>query len=687
MTPPALTSPALALSALEVAYRRHGRLLPVLRGVSLTVRGGEAYGLVGESGCGKSTLALAALAALPPGARITAGSVRVDGADLAALSPAALRRLRARTVGAVPQDPGRALNPALTAGGQVAEAYRLLGHGRAEAWRLAEAGLARLRIADPAAAMRAFPHQLSGGMQQRVLIAMALARRPRLLLLDEPTTGLDATVAAETLDALDALRREDGAALLCISHDLAAVARLCERLGVLYGGLLVEEGPTGALLADPRHPYTAGLLRCRPDGRGKAEGGLPSIPGLPPPPGPVPPGCLFAPRCPLARPRCHAEAPPPLGLGDGRTTRCHFPEEVPGLAASPRPLLASSAAPSAMASIGASGAPPPVPPGAPPVTWSAPPPGPVLLELAASRSFGGRSPVLDDVRLAVRAGEVLGLVGESGSGKSTLARVLLGLLPPDPGGRVVLDGAALPPLARSRGRAQRRAVQAVFQNPASALNPARAVAGLLGRAVRLLAGLRGAAGRARVLALLEAVRLPATLLPVRARALSGGQQQRVAIAQAFAGEPRLVVCDEPTASLDVSVAAAVLGLLARLQAERGVALLFISHDLAAVRFLADRIAVLYRGRLLEVGPAAAVLAGPHHPYTAALLAASGLGPADARALASEAAPPAAGCAFQPRCPRRLGAVCETVPPPWDDAAPHPIRCHIPPAELAGFDGS
>ncbi len=643
--------PALRFDGLEVGYRVRGRTASVLRGLRLTVGVGEAYGLVGESGCGKSTAALAALGALPPEARVGGGRVLAAGVDPAALSPAALRRWRAQDVAMVYQDPARALNPALSIGRQMAEPYALLGLDAAEGRARAAAMLARLRIPDPARVMAGFAHQLSGGQQQRVVIAMALAKDPRLLVLDEPTTGLDATVAAGLLAQLGELRRGLAAGMLCISHDLSLLGRLCDRVGVLYGGLLVEEGPAAALLAAPRHPYTAGLLGCLPRaGRHKGQGPLAAIPGLPPQ-GDAGPGCLFAPRCPMVRELCRVQAPPVVPVAAGRVSQCHFHAEVAALASGrgqPSGVVRHDAA------------------------------VPALLDaVGVSRSYGaGR--VLHDVSLRIGAGETLGLVGESGSGKSTLARVLLGLAAPDPGGRVLLDGKALAPLARHRGRAERRALQAVFQSPDGALNRAWSVAALLGGAVRRLSGAGRAARHGRVAALLEDVRLPSSVLPARPRQLSGGQKQRVAIAQALAGSPRLVVCDEPTASLDVSVAAAVLNLLAGLQARRGVATLFISHDLGAVRFLSDRIAVLYRGRLLELGPAEAVMQGPHHPYTAMLVAAAA-GHPDAGAPA--AAVPSGGCVFHLACPRRLGAICEHTDPPWDGAAVHAIRCHIPRAQL------
>ena len=615
---------------LAVAYRSAA----VLRGVSLQVAEGESYGLVGESGCGKSTVALAALRALPRGGVITNGSISILGQDVSGLDSAGLREMRARTVSMVYQDAGRALNPTLTIGRQMREAFEVLGDPHPTAQSAAM--LDRVRIANAGRVMRAYPHELSGGMQQRVVIGMALAKRPALLILDEPTTGLDATVEAEILHLIADLRRESGTALLFISHNIAVVGRMCDRVGVLYAGTLVEEGAADVVLRQPVHPYTTRLLRCLPAaGRRKGDGPLDSIPGFLPSPGPLPPGCVFAPRCDLADDVCRSVTPPLVQDGAHRAL-CHHPGAL------------ANAAPSA-----------------PP---SAIPAGPTVLQAVhVNKSFGGDR-ILHDMNVTLEAGQTLGLVGESGSGKTTLARVLLGLIAPDPGSAVAMD-APLAPLARARSRAERKALQIVFQNPDSALNRAHRVRHLLARPLKRLAGLRGAALEARLQELLASVRLTPAHLAMRPSQLSGGLKQRVAIARAFAGAPRVVICDEPTSALDVSVQAAILNLLVDLQRREGVSFLFISHDLGVVRYLADRIAVLYRGWIVEIGPAEAVFAGPHHPYTAALLAAQPL---------PEAAPaPQAGCVFSGRCPRRLGPVCETEAPPFVEQDGHVIRCHIP----------
>ena len=657
-------APALEVQDLHVAYRVRGHDQAVLHGVSFSIGVGETFGLVGESGCGKSTAALAVLRALPRAGRITSGSVRVDGHDLLAADAAELRRLRTRALAMVYQDPGRALNPTIPVGTQVAEVFALSGASEADAMERARAMLGRVRIADPGGVMGRYPHQLSGGMQQRVVIAMALAVERRLLVLDEPTTGLDATVEAEVLDLIEALRAEFDTAVLFIGHNLEVIARMCARVGVLYAGQMVETGPTREVFDAPRHPYTVGLLRCLPQpGMSKATARLDTIPGFLPSPGELPKGCVFAPRCGLVREICRVERPPLIPLAHARASRCHFHDEAPAL---PRTI-----------------------PEAPPPATEHDAVRPVVRVTNLSKTFGhGPTTVhaLRDVTFDIRAGETLGLVGESGSGKSTLARILLGITPPDGGSRIELDGAVLPVRANLRSATQAKALQMVFQNPDSALNRAHSVRRIVGRPLRQLAGLSGAALNARLAGLMKAVRLADRFLPSKPRQLSGGLKQRVAIARAFAGAPRVVVCDEPTSALDVSVQAAILNLLAELQAEEGVSYLFVSHDLGVVRYLSDRIAVLYLGRLMELGPAERLFSGPRHPYTEALL--SAVGAAGERIRLSGEIPsamrPPSGCVFHGRCPRYIGPVCDNEEPALTEREPgHVIRCHHATAELAG----
>ena len=657
---------ALTVDNLDLAYRVRGHDRQVLRSVSFRIGRGESYGLVGESGCGKSTVALAAVRYLPRNGRIRNGRILVDDRDLMRLDDGALRQLRASTVSMVYQDPGRALNPSLKIGRQMSEIFELKGESKNDSFDLSAQMLMRVQIADPLPVLDRYPHQLSGGMQQRVAIAMALSIDPKLLILDEPTTGLDATVEAEVLDLIAKLRGELATSVLFISHNLAVIARMCDRVGVLYAGTLVEEGTTAEVFHQPRHPYTVGLLRCLPRrGRRKDHGRLDTIPGFLPAPGAKITGCVFAPRCGLADDHCRSVEPELYKLGF-RRSRCHYHDRAPDL-----PRATPSDLPTAVAIDRRQ--------------------QPVLRTTRLAKTFGAGDRhvrALTDVSLELWPGETLGLVGESGSGKTTFARLLMGLVAPDTSNSIELDGKALAGRIDSRGPESIKALQIVFQNPDSALNRARSVKNLVGRALAKLAKVPRGQRMERLLALTRAVRLADRYLPARPRQLSGGLKQRVAIARAFAGDPRIVVCDEPTSALDVSVQAAILNLLADLQAERRVSYIFISHDLGTVRYLSDRIAVLYLGRLMEIGPAERVFSGPHHPYTEALLSAV---PAldgqtrDRVRLEGEipsAINPPSGCVFHTRCPRCLGDICRKVEPPLLSADPeHGIRCHIPADEL------
>ncbi len=658
---------ALELRDLDVVYRVRGRDRQVLRGVTLTVGRGEAYGLVGESGCGKSTAALAIVQYLPRNGRVRSGEILIDDRDVLSLSRAELLRLRADAVSMVYQNPGTALNPSIRIGKQVAEVFTVRGASRSEAPERARQALELVQIADPGSVMQRYPHQLSGGMQQRVIIAMALAKDPSLLILDEPTTGLDATVEAEVLDLVAGLQAKLHTSVLFISHNLGVIAKMCDRVGVLYAGRLVEEGAVAQVLHDPRHPYTVGLLRCIPRGGvRKDHGRLDTIPGfLPNLTEQAPPGCVFAPRCGLAQEICHTEEPPlyPLGVV-GHVSRCHFHEQAQTL---PRELAADLALPA----IDRQG-------------------GPLLQFDDIGKVFhqhGNDIHALAGVSAAIWPGETLGLVGESGSGKTTLARTLLGIVGPT-SGAVRLAGEALAPRLGQRSRDEVRAIQIVFQNPDSALNRRHSVRRILRRALKKLAGLGGEAAEQRMLDLMSSVRLAERYVSAMPGQLSGGLKQRLAIARAFAGDPKLVLCDEPTSALDVSVQAAILNLLVELQAQSRVSYLFISHDLGVVRYVSDRIAVLYLGRLMELGPAEVVFAGPHHPYTEALLSAVPTidgGGRDRIKLAGEipsAANPPSGCVFHTRCHRKVGEICELEEPPLVEVeAGHLMRCHIPIEEL------
>jgi peptide/nickel transport system ATP-binding protein len=672
--PDADASLALQVDNLDVSYRVRGRDRLALRNVSFQIGRNESYGLVGESGSGKSTVALTLTRYLPRNGRVSAGSVSINGKNPMSMGAAKLRDFRAHTVSMVYQEPGKALNPSIRVGRQVAEVYELAGLNHAEAAGKAAEMLRRVQIADPRRVMERYPHQLSGGMAQRVVIAMAIAAEPSLLILDEPTTALDATVEAEVLDLIASLRAELDTSILFISHNLAVIAKMCDRVGVLYAGELVEEGPASQIFEQPRHPYTVGLLRCIPRvGQRKDHGRLDSIPGFLPQPGDQLAGCIFAPRCPIAEHRCREAPPPPYPSGPERTSRCYRYADTADLPRNTPVDVDLRAARNGEVD-------------------------PVITIRELSKTFTSRGESVQALRgvdLTIQRGETLGLVGESGSGKTTLAKVLLGLIPPDAGARVELDGTQLGPDVRRRSQAQHKAIQIVFQNPDSALNRRHTVRQLISRPLTKLAGLSGAELRERLADLVRSVRLEDRHLGLRPRQLSGGLKQRVAIARAFGGGPRIVVCDEPTSALDVSVQAAILNLLADLQAKEKATYLFISHDLGLVRYLSDRIVVLYLGRIMEVGPAERVFDGPHHPYTEALLSAV---PSLDGALKERikltgeipsAADPPAGCVFHTRCPRRLSSgICESAEPPLTEVEPgHLMSCHIPIDQLTNLQSN
>ncbi|MBO0805294.1 MAG: dipeptide ABC transporter ATP-binding protein [Nocardiopsaceae bacterium] len=668
-------APTLAVEDLSISYRRRRKKLPAVSGASFQIAPGEAYGLVGESGCGKTTIAMALMRYLPSNATVDSGTIRFLGSDMLEASQATLRGWRGNRIAMVYQDPGSALNPSARVGTQVAEVYRVhRGMSRSESLNAAAEMFDKVRFTDPKAMLGRYPHELSGGQQQRVMIAMALAADPALLVLDEPTTGLDATVEAEVLDLIEQLRAEYDTSVLFISHNLGIVARLCDRVGVLYAGRLAEEGPAGSVLIQPRHPYTSALLRCVPrPGMRKDTLRLEPIPGYLPRLGEAPPGCPFAPRCPLVKPECEAAPPPLVPVADGgaHSSACLRAADVPRLTAE----SSATEAPAPATAPAANGA---------PANGDARPVVAVDDLVKRYRSAGADVTAVDGVSLDIAPGETFGLVGESGSGKTTLARCVAGLMAPT-GGTITVATNGGGRLARARF------LQMVFQNPDTALNPRHVVRRILGRAQKRQGDPATAAERGRRLGdLISAVRLQDWHLDVRPAALSGGMKQRVAIARAFAGNPAVVLCDEPVSALDVSVQAAILNLLVDLQEQRGVSYLFISHDLAVVRYLADRIGVMYHGRIVDVGPAGAVATAPHHPYTEALLsAAPAFGDEKARERIRLAVAPgaavagqAAGCPFHGRCHRSLGEVCATETPPWqDDESGNTYRCHIPPAEL------
>jgi peptide/nickel transport system ATP-binding protein len=666
-----MSAPLLQVEELSIALRTERGTVHAVRDASFAVERGEIFGLVGESGCGKSTLAYALLGDLGPGPARVRGRVLFKGRDLLRLPPAALEALRGGEIAMVHQNPGDALDPTTRIGPQIAEVLAVHGGlDAAAARRRVLELLDRVHLPDPDRLVERYPHELSGGQQQRVVIAMALLGAPDLLVLDEPTTGLDVTVEAAVLDLLLELRDRLGLAIVYIAHNLGVIARISDRVGVMYAGELVELAPTGDLFARPRHPYTIGLLGCVPRvDRPSRRDGLAPIPGTVLSAEAEPTGCCFAERCAHAEPACR-ERHPALEPSGRRAVRCWRWADIPtGPAPAPDP-----------------GMPPPRQDGGPLLEVDQ-----LRLLYPVARGLLGRRGfvrAVDGVDLAVGRGRITAIVGESGCGKSSLGAAIVGLLRPS-SGRLRFRGADVTRPVGRRGAALRRLLQMVFQDHGATLNPTASVGRIVMRPLRLFRTVPRGRVRAEAERLLGAVGLDRATMRRRPAQLSGGQRQRVAIARAFAGRPALVVCDEITSALDVSVQAGVLAFLLRLQRESGTSLVFISHDLGVVRHLADEVAVMYLGQICESGPVEAVFGGPSHPYTEALLAAVPVPDPAARGpgrrlrggLPSPLAPPA-GCRFHTRCPRRLGPVCDSEAPPWREPAPgHRIRCHLPVADL------
>jgi peptide/nickel transport system ATP-binding protein len=661
-----IDQPLLDVAGLSVAYPTSRGWLHALDDISLAIPPGGVLGLVGESGSGKSSVVMALLGLLGTSARVRATRMAFGDQDLLVGAPL----LRGRRIGVVFQDSSAVLNPALTIGSQVTEPFLVhRAFRRPDAWARATELLAEMGIPRPAQVMHCYPHQLSGGMKQRVGIATALASEPELLLLDEPTTALDVTVEAQILDLLDGLRANRGLAMLLVSHNLAIVDRLCDRVSVLYAGRVAESGAAAAVFGRPRHPYTKGLLAAlpRPDlaRLSPIAGRLPDLVA-------IDAGCNFRPRCAFATPGCEQ---PQVLSGHDHETRCHRAVEIAGLS---WPGSASAAASEPFAKE-------PVQPlmranglSRRFVTGG-------LLDRVFGRASGGGVLAVDDVSFAVRPGEIVGLVGESGCGKSTVGRLLLRLVPAD-SGTLSFDGADID---RRPDLAFRRRAQIVFQNPDTSLNPRQTVGTILRRPLHRFGLARDDAAH-EIGRLLELVRLPPGFAERYPHQLSGGEKQRVGIARALATRPDFLVCDETVSALDVSVQAVVLNLLRDLRDELGVAYLFISHDIGVIAHIADRVVVMYRGSVVEEGRVRDVLRPPYHPYTELLLSSVPMigkrrGATVATRPAEESGDTAAasGCKFAGRCTRKIGPICETAEPPWQEVdGDHRIRCHVPLATLA-----
>ena len=665
----------LAIEGLTVRYRTPGGDVTALADVSLSLAQRKTLAVVGESGSCKSTIALAVMGLLPAEAQVASGRILFQGRDVLTLDGESRRKLRGAGMALVFQDPFSVLNPSMRVGAQIGEGLvHHRGLTRDAALARAVDLLREVGITEAPAVASAYPHELSGGMRQRALIAGALSAEPDLLILDEPTTALDVTIEAQILDLLEELQARRGLATLFISHNLGVVRRIADEIAVLYAGQVVEQGPTADVLARPLHPYSKGLLAAVPR-LSAARNRLASIPGRLPDLRADIVGCRFQPRCPFAVGDC--AKPQVLQPMAGRAVRCHRAGDLDRTA---WPVAAEERAGSRHPQSSRSGA--------PVVEASGLAKTFTLSRGLAALAFEGWRPrcrptrirAVDDVALTVAAGEVVGLVGESGSGKSTLGRLILRLQEPDQG-TVRIAGEDVTRLPQSALAGMRRTAQIVFQNADSSLNPRKTVAEIVGRPLRRFAILPQAEVAARVKTLLDLVRLPAHYAERYPHQMSGGEKQRVGIARALATGPGFIVCDEPVSALDVSVQAAIVNLLADLRDDLGVAYLFISHDISVVAHLADRIAVMYRGRIVEQGRAEEVSRRPLHPYTEALLSAvpSADGPPRERIrLASEPlrSQDATGCVFAGRCHRRVGDICDHDAPPVRRASPtHTFACH------------
>ncbi|MFD2350140.1 dipeptide ABC transporter ATP-binding protein [Nonomuraea ferruginea] len=636
-------TPALEVTDLRVTLGG----APVVRGLGYAVRKGEVLGLVGESGCGKSVSAAAVMGLLPPGARVT-GSIRLGGRELVGLRERELAAVRGSAVSMVFQDPLSALTPVYRVGDQIAEAVRTHQKVTKEQAAVRAVDLLDLvGIPDPARRALAFPHEFSGGMRQRALIAMAMANDPDVIICDEPTTALDVTVQAQVLEVLKTAQRQTGAAIVMITHDLGVVVSFADRVLVMYAGRPVESGDVDDVFYHARMPYTAGLLGAVPriDAAGRAAPA--PIAGAPPAPGDLPPGCPFAPRCPLRVEACDEREPPLFEVGPGHRAACIRWDEVsPPLPAPPGRTGPGARGPRTVLAVDG-------------LVRHYP-----LVKGAVFRRRVGTVHAVAGISFDIREGETLGLVGESGSGKTTALTEILELTRPQQG-RVVVLGRDTAALTAAQRMEIRRDVQVVFQDPLASLDPRMTVHDILAEPLRTH---RRGDPRRRVGELLALVGLDPAHAARYPKDFSGGQRQRIAIARALALEPRLLVLDEPVSALDVSVQAGVLGLLGALKTELGLSYLLVAHDLAVVRHIADRVAVMYLGRIAEIGRADAVYTAPAHPYTQALLSAIPL-PDPARERARERilltgerpdpASPPSGCRFRTRCPTFRSVLTET----------------------------
>lgn len=680
---------ALDVRNLSITFDTDLGPLDVVRDVSLQIAYGEIYGLVGESGSGKTTLARAIARYLPANGKVIGGSVRLDETNLLAVSRPRMQKIWGSRITMVHQDPGTSVNPSMTVGEQIAEtAQTHLNLDKTVARAKAIEMLEKVRMPDPELVAERYPHQMSGGMLQRVLIAIAITTSPQLLIMDEPTTSLDVTTEAVILDLIRDLLKEYNMGVLFITHNLGVVARICNRIGVLYAGTLMEEGNTHDFFKYRLHPYTRGLLGCVPSvDTNKKNIRLKTIPGYIPRPNQLPDGCVFSPRCYMAKEKCFESHPALAEVKPGHTVACHYagelhhqPEKDGG---TQQKQVETDDTKKAKA--------------------------PVVLETHEVKkhftSSGGLSSIwqsgpsivkaVDGISIKLWKGLTTGIVGESGCGKTTFARSILGLEEADTG-KIELEGKPLSYRISRRPNSLLKRMQMVFQNPDASLNPHYPVGDSVARPLVVLHGKKMSKGdiQEKVKELFQAVRLPEDYIYRLPHELSGGEKQRVAIARAFASDPTLIILDEPISSLDLSVQASLMNLLVELQQSRETSYLFISHDLAAVRHLSDYIAVVYLGQICEEGLAEEVFASPHHPYTEALLSAMPVpDPSVQRSVIRlHGSVPSAvnipsGCRFHTRCPRKIGEICEQKEPPWQHVdLKHRICCHLTPDELLTLQG-
>ena len=655
----------LQVKDLRLGFTAGRQTLAAVDGISFAISAGETLALLGESGCGKSATAQGIMRLLPAAGQVMAGSIELDGEELLALAEADMRRIRGGRMAMIFQEPATSLNPVLTVGRQIGEVLERHRHLRnaAATERILEL-LRQVGIADPERRLGEYPFQLSGGMKQRVMIAIALAGEPKLLIADEPTTALDVTVQAQILDLLAGLQTERGMGMLLITHDLGVVARMAHRIGVMYAGELVEVASREAFFTQPRHPYTQALFAALPEVSRRGLK-LTTIPGQVPALSAMPAGCRFADRCPQVMAQCRVLSPDWREVASGHVVRCHWTGEATEVE-TVRQAITDLAIEPERAFLKISDLKVHFP-----------------IRRGLFQRTVGHVRAVDGVSLAISAGRTLALVGESGCGKTTVGKALLQLIKPS-AGSVMLGGSELVGMPARPLRAARRHMQMVFQDPFASLNPRMRVGEIIAEGMNALAEkVDSAAQGAAVSALLKQVGLADEAAGRYPHEFSGGQRQRIAIARALAVRPELLICDEPTSALDVSVQAQILNLLKTLQEELGVAFLFITHNFAVVDYLAHDVAVMYLGRIVEQGRAAAVLRAPSHPYTQALLSAVPVPRLDAHTAVirlpgetpSPANPPQ-GCHFHPRCPQAMDVCRQAYPKTSRVSVSHTVNCHL-----------